>query len=282
MQKIKTRPADFPMDTAKGKIDLPVVLSLAGLASVIVVIGAAAFQNGFFSAGTRYIGDMFTPSTLVSKANDTDFSNEISRLNKKLANLTEQIQKLSQVQIKTSGRIAEIEEAFTSTASISNAAMRNSSPYYRILETGWDADDVVTRRQKRDRIALLKSEDISIRNNLGGRDMTVSQTRYAVELNSFQNIITARKQWQILSKRYASLLFKLEPHLLPALGVKNRKNRVKLIVGPIKTATKAAQICSTLRSNGQSCQERIFSASNITVVSARDNNLIDSSQESQP
>lgn len=282
MQKVKIRPADFPMAPTKGKIDLPVVLSLAGLVSVIAVIGAAAFQSGFFSEGTRYIGNLFTPSTMVAQTTDTAVSNEISRLNKKLAKVSAQLESLVQAQIKTSGRIAEIEEAFTSTASFSNAAVRSSSPYYRILETGWNADDVVTRRQKRDRIALLKSEDFSIRNRLDGRDKTVSQTRYAVELKSFQNIITARKQWQILSKKYASLLFKLEPHLLPALGVKNRKNRVKLIVGPIKTATKAAQICSTLRSNGHSCQERIFSASNIMVVSAPGNGLIESSQKSQP
>ncbi len=278
MQKVKTRPADFPMTSTKSRFDLPVVLSLAGLVSVVAVIGAAAFQSGFLSEGTRYIANMFTPSAMVTKTADTDYSNEISRLKKKLAEVSAQLKNLSQAQIKTSGRIAEIEEAFTSTASITTASVRSSSPYFRILETGWNADDVVTRRQKRDRIALLKSDDFSIRKNLNGRDKAVSQTRYAVELNSYQNIITARKKWQKLSRKYASLLSKLEPHLLPALGAKNQKSRVKLIVGPIKTATKAAQICSTLRSNGQSCQERIFSASNITVVSAPQNSLIKSAQ----
>jgi len=274
MQKVKIRPADFPMAGAKSRIDLPVILSLAGLVSVIVVIGAATFQSGFFSEGTRYIANLFSSSTMMSKTADADFSNEISRLNKKLAEVSAQLQSLAQAQIKTSGRIAEIENAFTSTASISAASVRSSSPYFRILETGWNADDMVTRRQKRDRIALLKSEDFSIRNNLNGRDKTVSQTRYAVELNSYENIITARKKWQKLSRKYATLLSKLEPHLLPALGAKNQKSRVKLIVGPIKTATKAARICSALRSNGQSCQERIFSPSNITVVSAPENSLI--------
>jgi SPOR domain len=276
MQKVKIRPADFPMTAAKSRFDLPVVLSLAGLVSVVAVIGAAAFQSGFFSEGARYITTMFTSSDMVTRTVDTNFSNEISRLNKKLAEVSKQLQFLSQAQIKTSGRIEEIEEAFTSTASISAAAVGSSSPYYRILETGWDADDMVTRRQKRDRIALLKIDDVSVRKNLNGRDNTVFQARYAVELNSYENIITARKQWQKLSKKYAPLLTKLEPYLLPALGTKNQKSRVKLIVGPIKTAAKAAQICSTLRSNGQSCQERVFSTSNITVVSAPENRLIKS------
>ncbi len=47
MQKVKIRPADFPMASSRNRFDLPVVLSLAGIVSVAAVIGAAAFQGGF-------------------------------------------------------------------------------------------------------------------------------------------------------------------------------------------------------------------------------------------
>jgi len=270
MHKVKTRPADFPMTTSKFRMDLPVVLSLAGIVSVAAVIGAAAVYGGIFNGGSRYLTAMISPFAGMSGQTQTDLGNEISRLNQKVAKLSRELQAISRMQTTTSTRINKIEEAFTSTASISAPAVMSSSPYYRILETGWNADDMVTRKQKRDRIALLKSEAILSKKGQIQLATAPVQPRYAVELDSYDNIITARNYWQNLLETHQVLLGKLEPHLLPTLDASKKNKRVKLIIGPIKTATQAAQICSTLRSSGQPCQERLFSTSNIMVVSAPD------------
>lgn len=268
MHKVKTRPADFPMASSKFRMDLPVVLSLAGIVSVAAVIGAAAVYGGIFNGNSRNLTAMITPAAGMKGRTKTDLGNEISRLNKKVAKLSRQLQAITLTQTTTLTRIDKIEEAFTSTASISAPAVMSSSPYYRILETGWNADDMVTRKQKRDRIALLKSEAFLSKKGRIQLATAPAQPRYAVELDSYENIITARNYWQNLLETNQVLLGKLEPHMLPTLDPSRKNKRVKLIIGPIKTAAKAAQICSTLRSSGQPCQERLFSTSNIMVVSA--------------
>ena len=275
MQKVKIRPADFPVTSSRMKIDIPVVLSLAGIISVAAVIGAAAFHSGIFKGTTKVFTSMFMSSSPEKMASKSDMSKEIARLNKSLADVSSQLQKMVKAQISATKRIDKIEDAFTSiTAAIPASNVMSSSPYYRLLDTGWNADDMVTRRQKRDRIALLKSEAIGIPNNQVQLASAPAQTQYAVELASYENIITARNAWKKLNQSNGTLLKTFEPHLLPSLGKNNEKSRVKLIVGPIKTATQAAQVCSVLRSNGQVCQERLFSTSNIMVVSAPENSNI--------
>jgi len=259
-------------------MDLPVVLSLAGIISVAAVIGAAAFHSGLLSDGTRYLTGMVTSSGGEKTQTETELLTEVSRLNRKLAQMSAQLQKLAQTQTTTLARVDEIEEAFTSTASIPSSAVLNSSPYYRILETGWDADDMVTRGQKRDRIVLLKSDAV-----LSDKDQirpinALAPKRYAIELASYENIITARNAWNKLTETHPSVLNSLEPHLLPALDAINKKDRVKLMAGPIDSALKAAKVCSLLRSSGQACQERVFSTSNITVVSAPENSTVQSTE----
>jgi len=279
MQKVKIRPADFPITSSRFKMDLPVVLSLAGIISVAAVIGAAAFHSGLLSDGTRYLTSMITSSDGAKTQTETKLSLEVSRLNRKLAQMSAQLQELTNTQTTTSARVDEIEEAFTATASIPSSAVLNSSPYYRILETGWDADDMVTRGQKRDRVALLKSDAALSEKDQLEPVNALAPKRYAIELASYENIITARNAWSKLTETHPSLLNSLEPHLLPALDAKNKKDRVKLMAGPIDTALKAAQVCSLLRSSGQACQERLFSASNITVVSAPENSAVQSPEE---
>ncbi len=272
MQKVKIRPADFPIASSRIRVDLPVVLSLAGIISVAAVIGAAAFHSGVFNNTTRYLTGIVISSDPMKAQTQNDLSREVSRLNRKLAEVSAQLQNMAQAQTSTSKRVDEIEDAFTSiTAAIPASSTLSSSPYHRLLDTGWDADDMVTRKQKRDRIALLKSEAISAHNNQLQLSKSAAQTQFAVELASYENIITARNAWKNLNDSHGSLLNTFEPHLLPSLDTSNEKGRVKLIVGPIKTAAKAAQVCSVLRSNGQVCQERLFSASSITVVSAPEN-----------
>jgi len=279
MQKVKIRPADFPLTTSKIKIDIPVVLSLAGIVTVAAVIGAAAFHGGLLNQFSPSMTNSPKSSGVMNTQLRPDLSIELSRLNQKLAAVSAQLKSISQAQTSTSKRVDEIEDTFTSiTAAIPASTALSSSPYHRLLETGWDADEMVTRKQKRNRIALLKTEAIMSSKTQIQRRNTLAQTRYAVELSSYENIITARNSWQKLVDSHGSLLNKLEPHLLPTLDTMNKKGRVKLIAGPITTATMAAQICSVLRSNGQTCQERLFSASNITVVSAPEKNKINSTQ----
>ncbi len=281
MPKVKIHRTNSPANTTKFRLELPVVLSLAGIFSVAGVIGVAAFNSRIGSEASVNQLALPAPSTEMATRVKSDIAMKIARLDKKLAELSAQLKTISMTQTTTSSRVEKIEEAFTPTASISRTAPApsRSSPYFRILETGWDADDMVTRAQKRNRIAMLKSEAV-----INDIDQTQGKTpsakpRYAVELNSYENIITARNAWKNLNEVHGILLNKLEPNLLPILGSKDKGSRVKLVVGPIKTAAKAAQVCSVLRSNGRVCQERLFSASNITVVSAPQNRTLKSTEQ---
>lgn len=268
MLKLKKRHNKPAKSDAKPGFDLPVVLSLAGIVSVIAAIGLAALNGKMTGNGASNLTGM-TGSTGTMIASDTpDITTEIARLDKKLADIATLLKTLTSEQVTTISRVEKIEEAFTSTASISPKAIQNPSPYFRIQETGWDADDMVTRTQKRDRTALLRTPTTTTDRDQKQTGKDMSQSRYAVDLSSYENIITARNRWDKFKLIYPDLFLKLEPNLLPVVGKKDEKGRVRLVVGPIKTATKAAQICSVLRSNGLACKERVFSSSNITVVSA--------------
>lgn len=279
MQKVKIRPADFPMSAVRTKIDLPVVLSLAGIVSVAAVVGAAAFHSGAFDNGTRYIASIFTSTEIAATKTRAELTEEITRLDQKLAEVSAKLDRITQAQSTAATRADKIEDAFTSiTASIPTPTALNSSPYQRLLETGWDADDMVTRKQKRDRIALLNSEAMTANKTRIKTTKAQPKTKYAVELASYKNIITARNAWQRLAEFHGHLLSKLEPHLLPALDAKDENGRVKLIIGPIASAAQAAQVCSALRSNGQKCQERLFSSTNVMVVSAPKDHITNSTK----
>jgi len=268
MPKIKKRHNDSEKSGAKPGFDLPVVLSLTGIVSVIAVIGLAAFNGKMTGDEISNITTMTGSSETMKAPGKPDLAMEISRLDKKLADMSRLLTTLTTTQTTTTSRVEKIEEAFTPTASISTTAVQSSSPYFRIQETGWNADDMVTRAQKRDRVALLRALKAIPDTDQKQTGSSRPQPRYAVDLSSYENIITARKKWSKFKLIYPDLFLKLEPNLLPVLEGNDKKGRVKLVIGPIKTATKAAQICSVLRSSGQACQERVFSSSNITVVSA--------------
>lgn len=275
VKKTRTEP---PKSDAKPAFDLPVVLSLTGIISVVAVIGAAALNIKMAGGGVAELaGNMASPGSMNTRVKP-DIAMEIVRLDKKLADISLLLKTLSTTQITTTSRVEKIEEAFTPTASISTTAATRSSPYFRIQETGWDADDMVTRTQKRDRATLLQTLSTRPDTDQKQTDDVLPQSRYAVELSSYQNILTARNKWEKYKLIYPDLFNKLEPNLLPVLDGKDKKGRVRLVVGPIKTATKAAQVCSILRSSGQACQERLFSSSNITVVSAPENSPEKSTQ----
>lgn len=281
MPEVKIRPADFPMSSIRYRLDLPVILSIAAIVSVAAVVGVAAFHSGIFTEKTRLVANLFFPQNEInptktsSPAQNVELEKKIERLNWQLAKVTTQLNTIKSAQSSDAKRIDKIEDAFSSiTASIPTPTPNGSSPYHRLLETRWDADDMVTRTQKRDRHARLHSKAILQNMSISVRSPAPEKTRFAIELASYENIITARTAWQKLNETHGSLLNKLEPHLLPELDRANKKGRVKLIVGPIKTATKAAQLCSILRSNGQICQERLFSSSKLMVVSAPKNTSV--------
>ncbi len=278
MLKLEKRHNDPAKSGAKPGFDLPVLLSLTGIVSVIAMIGLAALNGNMIDKGVPNLAAMSGSSETMNVRDKPDLAREIARLDKKLADISTLLKTLTSEQVSTTSRVEKIEEAFTSTASISPNASQNSSPYFRIQETGWDADDMVTRTQKRDRAALLRPLTAIEGTDQKQTGKDASQSRYAVDLSSYENIISARNKWSKFKLIYPDLFLKLEPNLLPILETKGKKGRVRLIVGPIKTATKAAQICSVLRSSGQACKERVFSSSNITVVSAPEANPVKSTQ----
>ncbi len=278
MLKLEKRHNDPAKSEAKPGFDLSVVLSLTAIVSIIAAIGLAALNGKMTGNGVSNLTGMTGSPGTMNASGKPDLAKEIARLDKKLADISLLLKTLTSEQVTTTSRVEKIEEAFTSTASISSNAAQSSSPYFRIQETGWDADDMVTRTQKRDRTALLRTLTTVTDTDQKQTGKDMSQSRYAVDLSSYENIITARKKWSKFKLIYPDLFLKLEPNLLPVLGGKGGKGRVRLIVGPIKTATKAAQICSVLRSSGQACKERVFSSSNITVVSAPEANPVKSTQ----
>jgi len=263
---------------AKPGFDLPVVLSLTGIVAVIAAIGLAAFNGKMTNEGISDLTGMTGSSETMNAPAKPDIAMEIARLDKKLADISKLLKTLSSTQITTASRVEKIEEAFTPTASISPVTVQRSSPYFRIQETGWDADDMVTRTQKRDRVALLQALTAIPDTDQKQTDSLLPKPRYAVDLSSYENIITARNKWTKFKLIYPGVFNKLEPNLLPVLGDKDKKGRVRLVIGPIKTATRAAQICSALRSSGQACQERLFSTSNVAVVSAQENSSENSTE----
>ena len=273
MPKVTKKPNESAKSDTKPVFDLPVVLSLTGVVSVIAAIGLAAFSGKMTGEGMADITNMMGSPEVVNAPAKPDITMEIARLDKKLADISRLLKTISSTQFTTTSRVEKIEEAFSPTASISTAAVRSSSPYFRIQESGWDADDMVTRAQKRDRVALFETLATIPDTDQIQTDSSLPKPRYAVDLSSYENIITARKKWAKFKLIYPDLFIKLESILLPVLDSKDDKCQVKLVVGPIKTAARAAQICSVLRSSGQACQERLFSASNVAVVSAPVNSL---------
>ncbi len=271
MLKKNKHPSEPEKSDTKPGFDLPVILSLTGIVSVIAAIGLATLNGKMVDEGITDITSMMGASEVINAPAKPDISMEIARLDKKLADISMLLKTISSRQVTTTSRVEKIEEAFSPTASISNAAVQSSSPYFRIQESGWNADDMVTRTQKRDRVALFETLATIPDTDQEQADSSLPQSRYAVDLSSYENIITARNKWEKFKLIYPDLFIKLEPNLLPVLGSKDEKGQVKLVVGPIKTAARAAQICSILRSSGQACQERIFSLSNVAVVSVPEN-----------
>ena len=278
MPKLKKIRNETPKSNAKPGFDLPLILSLTGIVSVVVVIGIAALNIKMADEKVTNPVDITASTEVMNPQAKPDIAMEIDRLDKKLADISSLLKTLSATQNTTTSRVEKIEEAFTPTASISTSAVTRSSPYFRIQETEWDADDMVTRTQKRDRTVLFETLATKPDTDQKPTDELLPKPRYAVELSSYENIITARNKWTKYKLIYPDLFNKLEPNLLPVLDDKNKKGRVRLIVGPIKTATKAAQVCSVLRSSGQACQERLFSSSNVAVVSVPQNSPENSPQ----
>ncbi len=271
MLKKNKPPCKTVKSETKPGFDLPVVLSLTGIVAVVAAIGLATLNGKMVDEGMTDITSMMGSSEVVNAPAKPDISMEIARLDKKLADISMLLKTISSTQTTTTSRVEKIEEAFSPTASISNAAVQSSSPYFRIQESGWNADDMVTRTQKRDRVALFETLATIPDIDQEQGDSNLPQARYAVDLSSYENIITARKKWEKFKLIYPDLFIKLEPNLLPVLDSKDEKDQVKLVIGPIKTAARAAQICSILRSSGQACQERVFSLSNVAVVSVPEN-----------
>jgi len=271
MPKMNKRSSESAKSDAKPGFDLPVVLSLAGIVSVAAAIGLATLNDKLAGEGMANLTNIMGSSKVMNAPVKPDLTMEIASLDKKLADISKLLKTITSTQITTTSRVEKIEEAFSPTASISTTAVQRSSPYFRIQESKWDADDMVTRTQKRDRVALFETLATIPDTDQKQTDSNLPQSRYAVDLSSYENIITARKKWVKFKLIYPDLFIKLEPNLLPVLDNKNNKGQVKLVVGPIKTATRAAQICSVLRSSGQACQERLFSSSNVAVVSAPEN-----------
>ncbi len=268
MKKVDLRPADFPLTESKSRFDLPVVLSLAGIVSVAAVIGATAFRSEFFSDATGFFAGKPAKTITATKDVNQDLKAEVARLSTKLEIVSAQLKKISLEQNSTAMRIAKFDESFGMiTAAIPKTEETRSYSYDRLLDTGWRADDMVTRKRKRDRMALLKS-DANITSKPNSRfSAKPTSTQFAVELSSYENITTARVAWQKLVERHGLLLDKLAPRMLPVANPANKMERVQLMVGPIKNAAKAASVCAILRSEGNKCLERVFSSKSMVVVS---------------
>lgn len=300
-ENVKMRSGDVPQTTPKEPLDMSIVLSLAGVITVAAVVGVMALQSGALQRGSDIIAN------LVSMTGDSEKADRQAKDRKKIASLEKQLTRVSvrledieRIQSTTSLKIAEFEDSFgIITGSIPKAEKIDLPSQSRLLEAGWNADEMVTRSRKKDSgflgarkgskmdrrskgkkygkriyenhkpVIVNSATKMQTSKNISeNNENSLTMTEFAVELSTYKNIVMARKAWEKLSQSNAEMLKDLNPRLLPMLKDDGENGRVRLIAGPIRNAVKAAQICATLRSQGSKCQERVFSHSSLTVVSA--------------
>lgn len=96
-----------------------------------------------------------------------------------------------------------------------------------------------------------------------------TRTLFAVEIATGLSADEAKVQWQVISKKHASLLAKLEPRKVRTTKGETEKDAYTLIAGPFNNAAAAALMCARLSIAGMNCSSTSFTGTPLDNVAAR-------------